>query len=82
LLFDAPWERVVMQRLEPGYEGNKEELPRGGEFFVVEGVLIVDGKPQPAGTWLRLPAGSQIVLSSACGALLYCKTGHLGDKAG
>jgi anti-sigma factor ChrR (cupin superfamily) len=78
LLFDAPWERVVMRRLEPGYDGPMEELPRGGEFFVVEGILRVDGRPQPAGTWLRLPAGSRIVLASAGGALLYCKTGHLG----
>jgi hypothetical protein len=77
VLFDAPWERVVMRRLAPGYEGPIEELPRGGEFFVVEGVLNVDGKPRPAGTWLRVPAGSQIVLASAGGALVYCKTGHL-----
>ena len=77
LLFDAPWERVVMRRLEPGYDGPTEALPRGGEFFVVEGVLIVDGKPRPVGTWLRVPAGSGIVLGSAGGALVYCKTGHL-----
>jgi hypothetical protein len=76
LLFDAPWERVVMRRLEPGYDG-PEQLPRGGEWFVVAGVLIVDGKPRPAGTWLRLPAGSHIVLASASGTLVYCKTGHL-----
>jgi hypothetical protein len=78
VLFDAPWERVVMRRLEPGYAGPSEPLPRGGEFFVIEGALIVDGKSQPAGTWLRLPAGSQVALASAEGTLLYCKTGHLG----
>lgn len=78
LLFEAPWERVVMRRLDPGYDGPMEELPRGGELFVVEGVLMVDGRPQAAGTWLRLPAGSQMLLASAGGALLYCKTGHLG----
>ena len=68
VLFDAPWERVVMRRLEPGYVGAAEALPRGGEFFVVSGFLIVDGTPQPAGTWLRLPAGTQVTLASAEGA--------------
>lgn len=78
VLFDAPWERVVMRRLEPGYVGAAEALPRGGEFFVVSGFLIVDRTPQPPGTWLRLPAGTQVTLASAEGALFYCKTGHLG----
>jgi hypothetical protein len=78
LLFDAPWERVVMRRLEPGYSGRTEALPRGGEYFVVEGDVLMCGKSQAAGTWLRFPAGSQITWASAGGALLYCKTGHLG----
>lgn len=78
VLFEAPWERVVMRRLEPGYAGPTVALPRGGEFFVVAGGLVVDGKPQPAGTWLRLPARSQFALATTDGALIYCKTGHLG----
>ena len=77
VLFDAPWEHVVMRRFEPEYVGPSEPLPRGGEFFVIEGALIVNGRSHPAGHWLRLPAGSQVTLASAEGALFYCKTGHL-----
>ena len=78
LLFDAPWERVVMRRIEPGYTGRTEALPRGGEHFVVGGDVIICAKSHAAGTWLRFPAGSQITWASAGGALLYCTTGHLG----
>jgi hypothetical protein len=78
VLFDAPWEHVVMLRLPRGYSGDREELPRGGEFFIVEGDLLIDGTARPAGTWLRLPAGSHIALASGGGALLYRKSGHLG----
>ncbi len=78
LLFEAPWERVVMRRLAAGCAGPREILPRGGEFFVVEGDLIVDGISRPAGTWLRLPPGASMSPASAAGALVYCKTGHLG----
>ena len=78
LLFDAPWERVVMLRLAPGYAGRREALARGGEFFIVSGDLVLEGKTHGAGTWLRLPAGSHITLASPGGALLYRKSGHLG----
>ncbi|MDE2583573.1 MAG: cupin domain-containing protein [Rhodospirillales bacterium] len=78
LLFDAPWERVAMLRLPPGYAGNRETWPRGAEFFVVEGELVIDDIPRRAGTWLRLPPQSHLALASRTGALLYRKTGHLG----
>jgi anti-sigma factor ChrR (cupin superfamily) len=76
VLFDAPWERVAMLRLAPGYAG-AETWPRGVEYFVVEGEISVDGAPHRAGTWLRLPPGSSPALASRGGASLYRKTGHL-----
>jgi len=81
LLFEAPWERVAMLRLAPGYRGDVERFARGAEVFVVEGELSVDGVAHRAGTWLRLPPGSDLALASRAGALLYRKTGHLGAPA-
>lgn len=78
VLFDAPWERVAMLRLAPGHAGSAETAPRGAEFFVVEGDLAMDRTPYRSGAWLRLPPGGSLALASRGGALLYCKTGHLG----
>jgi anti-sigma factor ChrR (cupin superfamily) len=78
VLFDAPWEQVAMLRLPPGHAGSVETWPRGVEFFVVEGDLVIDGAAHRAGAWLRLPPGSSLALASRDGALLYRKTGHLG----
>lgn len=78
VLFDAPWERVVLLRLARGHAGGRETFPRGAEFFIVEGDLIIDGAQRRAGTWWRLPRGSSAALATNSGALLYRKTGHLG----
>jgi hypothetical protein len=78
VLFDAAWERVVMLRLPPHYQGSRDYWPLGAEFYVVEGDILVDGPQHAAGTWLRLPSGSDVTLASRGGALLYRKTGHLG----
>ena len=78
VLFEAPWERVVMLRLAPGHAGAAETWPRGAEFFVVEGDVAIDGTTHRAGAWLRRPPGSRLALASEGGALLYRKTGHLG----
>jgi len=78
LLFDAPWERVVMLRLPPNHVGRPEFWRHGAEFFLVEGDLVVDDTLHRAGTWLRLPPGGGATLASNIGALLYRKTGHLG----
>ena len=78
VLFDAPWELVVMLRLAPGHAGAVETWPRGVESFVVEGDLVIDGTTHRAGAWFRLPPGSRLALASQGGALLYRKTGHLG----
>ncbi|MGH7121861.1 MAG: cupin domain-containing protein [Acetobacteraceae bacterium] len=77
-LFDAPWERVVMQRLAPGYAGGAESFPRGAEIFLLEGDLEIDGAVHHAGLWLRRPADCTLALTSNEGALFYLKSGHLG----
>ena len=78
VLFDAPWERVVMLRIAPGHAGGLETWPRGAEFFVVKGDVLIDGDIHRAGHWVRRPPGSSFALASQDGALLYRKTGHLG----
>ena len=77
-LFDAPWEHVVMQRFAPGCAERRRSWPRGVEFYVVAGELVVDGVPRRAGAWLRFPAASTVSLASERGALVYRKSGHLG----
>lgn len=77
VLFDAPWERVVMLRLPPNHRGTAETWPLGAEIFIVEGDVTIDAATHRAGAWLRWPAGSQLKVDSRSGALLYRKTGHL-----
>ena len=77
LLFDAAWERVVMQRLACGHQGARERWAGGAEFFVLAGELQLDAATHRAGAWIRLPAGSCATVASRGGALLYRKTGHL-----
>ncbi|MGH7159857.1 MAG: cupin domain-containing protein [Acetobacteraceae bacterium] len=76
-LFDAPWERVVLQRLAPGTTGPTETFPDGAEIYLIEGDLLLDGTSYRAGLWLRRPRAANLSLSSRFGALLYLKTGHL-----
>ena len=78
VLFDAPWEHVAMLRLPADHRGRAEAWPRGAEFFLVEGDLLIDRAPHQAGAWLRLPPGAGVTLGSRGGALVYRKTGHLG----
>lgn len=77
ILFDAPWERVVMQRLAPGYRGHAEIFPGGVEIFVVEGDLEIGGATHRSGCWLRRPPRSSLTLASNGGALFYQKSGHI-----
>ncbi len=78
VLFEAPWERVVMRQLPGSYRGETESWPGGAECLIVAGELQLDGVNHGAGSWLRQPAGSRGAFGSAAGALFYCKTGHLG----
>ncbi len=78
VLFEAPWEQVVMLKLAPSGRSGSESWPRGVELFVVEGDLEIDGVAYGPETWLRRPAGSALAMASAGGALVYRKSGHLG----
>jgi anti-sigma factor ChrR (cupin superfamily) len=53
------------------------ECPGGLELFVIEGDIADDQGRYHAGTWLRLPHGSDCSLRSRKGATLYVKRGHL-----
>ncbi len=77
LLLDAPWERVVLQRLAPATAGPTETFPGGAEIFLLEGDLLIEGEAHHAGAWLRRPRGTSLALSTRFGALFYLKTGHL-----
>ncbi len=77
VLFEAPWERVVMLRLSRGHRELRETWPAGVEWFVVEGSIEVDGGVHAAGAWLRFPPGATVAIRAPDRALLYRKSGHL-----
>lgn len=74
-LFSSAAERVAMFVLEPGARWTF--APEGVELFVVEGVAEVDGETCPSGTWSRIPEGQAVAVTSATGARIFAKTGHL-----
>ncbi|MFN3228607.1 MAG: cupin domain-containing protein, partial [Asticcacaulis sp.] len=53
----------------------------GEEIFVLEGVFRDEHGDYPAGTWIRSPHLSMHTpWTGAEGALIYVKTGHLGEQ--
>jgi quercetin dioxygenase-like cupin family protein len=76
-LFAAPWEQVDLLRWPANYRMPAHHHALGLELFIIEGDVTIDGTTHQAGTWLRYPAGSTPTPTSANGALLYRKTGHL-----
>ncbi|WP_168012579.1 cupin domain-containing protein [Halomonas salinarum] len=71
-------ERVRLERWASHTRGGERGLPGGAEYLVLEGCLHDADGAYPAGSWLRLPAGSRHApFSEALGALLYVKSGHL-----
>ncbi|MEM9048390.1 MAG: cupin domain-containing protein [Pseudomonadota bacterium] len=56
------------------------DLPRGGEFFVIEGGFSEAGEAFGPRSWLRLPPGARFEgLAGPDGARLWVKTGHLAE---
>lgn len=53
----------------------KLHWPEGAEVFVIRGEFRDEEGAYPAGTWLRLPAGSEQLAESGPGAELYIKEG-------
>jgi len=70
-------ERVALFRLAAGARIPEHEHPGGEETLVLEGGATDGEREYVAGDWLRLPPRSRHAVSSATGALLWVKTGHL-----
>jgi hypothetical protein len=66
-----------LERWAPGAAPGPRELPGGAELFIIEGALEDAEGRSPAGTWLRLPAGSTLEAHSSDGCVVYLKTGAL-----
>jgi hypothetical protein len=64
-------------RLERWDAGTQATLrfPQGVELFVLNGQLTESGRDYGLHSWLRLPAGSQLVAESRPGCVLYVKEG-------
>lgn len=54
-----------------------EHLPDGAELLVLEGGFEDDHGRHGAGTWLRLPAGSDLAASTGGGCTVYVKVGGI-----
>ncbi len=70
-------EAVALIRLAAGAALPDESWPGGVEILVLEGAIEDAEAHHPGDSWLRLPPGSQRRFSSASGALIYLKHGHL-----
>lgn len=69
-------ERVALLRWPAG-PLPEQCFPAGLEALVLAGAFaIAAGEVFPAGTWLRLPAGTRLRPDSGEGCVLYLKTGH------
>ncbi|MBO6543437.1 MAG: cupin domain-containing protein [Alphaproteobacteria bacterium] len=77
LLHKDAREEVTLLRFDAGAVGPFHAHTGGEEIFVLEGSLTDGDGTYSKGTWLRLPHATMHALSSASGALIYQKTGHL-----
>lgn len=77
-LYTDSREEVVMLEWAPGASFTVATHVGGAEYYVVSGSFEDENGTHGQGTWLRLPAGSSQTISSADGARVYRKTGHLG----
>lgn len=70
-------ETVQYEVWAPGTEVERD-LPGGAEVLVLTGGLVEGGETLRDGSWLRLPAGSNLAaVAGAEGAKLWIKSGHL-----
>jgi len=72
-------DRMRLERFAPGASRALEKIAGGSEWLVLEGGLEVDGEHLPALSWLRVPDGDSITLSSRDGCLLYRKQGGVAS---
>ena len=76
-LHEDAFERVTLVDLEPGGGLSLENCAGGAEILVLAGACREGGESLSEGSWLRLPPGSDVAVSSDEGCRLYLKTGHL-----
>jgi quercetin dioxygenase-like cupin family protein len=71
-------ETVSILRIRPDAPARDLTWSQGAELLVLDGALEDERGTYPAGTWLRLPAGSrQQGVAAPAGVRCYLKTGHL-----
>ncbi|OEC33066.1 Anti-sigma factor ChrR, cupin superfamily [Pseudomonas cuatrocienegasensis] len=70
-------EQVSLLRCAPGSHFTQPGNGRGEEILVLEGNFRDDHGDYPKGTWRRTPQLTEQRSYSACGCLLWIKTGHL-----
>jgi len=73
-------EHVALVKWAPNTRFNPHQHRGGEEILVLEGVFCDEHGVYPAGSWLRSPHLSKHQpFTGPEGALIYVKTGHLGD---
>lgn len=75
-----PDRSVLIDCANPATLG-KQSLLRDLEVYIITGSLTIDQQHRPAGTWLRWPASSTVVVTGGEHCLLYVRSGgfqHLG----
>lgn len=82
LLHDTGRERVRIEQWDRDTAIDLE-LPKGGEYLVLDGDLEEGGECLQAQGWLRLPAGAHLrAQAGPQGCRLWAKTGHLAAAIG
>lgn len=77
ILHDVAGERVCLIQLETDAQLAVTDASGGAEIFVLDGALSDEEGDYPAGTWMRLPAGTEHAMTSKSQSRIYIKTGHL-----
>lgn len=70
-------EAVSLYRVAAGAQALVMDYPKGAEILLLEGDFEDESQSYAEGSWLRLPPGTEQVLSSKQGCRFYCKTGRL-----
>jgi anti-sigma factor ChrR (cupin superfamily) len=78
-LYDQPGftDATQLERFDPGAAAPLRDYPGGAEIFVLDGSMEDEQGRYGAGTWMRLPAGSEHRPRSTDGCRLFVKTGGL-----
>jgi len=76
-LFEAPDERVTLEKLDEGTTIPAAEAEGGDEIFVLAGSFHDEHGTYAKGTWIRNPAGTRHAIETPEGCMLWIKRGHL-----